>query len=161
MQSANALWTPPRSKANKITKAAKKDKKKQKLPKQKDLPQPDRMSAEELKRNRSISSPISIIIKEDSVDGETSPTLSDGSQQGGHKRVAVPVCEDEHNGKMAIKEKRQSFSCGFQRSFSLDNMLSDEHESEHSEASGGTQVVISIYYGSLNCKSLRCLLHRN
>jgi hypothetical protein len=144
LQSAkfNALWTPPRSKANKITKAAKK---KQKLPKPKDLPQPDRMSVEELKRNRSISSPISIT-KIDSVDGETSPALSDGSQQGEHKRVAVPVCEGEHSGKIVVKEKRQSFSCGFQRSFSLDNMLSDEHELEHSEASGRTQVVISILW---------------
>ena len=114
------------------------------------------MSLEELKRHRSVSSPLQVQValgsphmpfmtKEDSMDGETSPALSDGSQQGERKRVAVSDHEDEHNGKMVIKEKRQSFSCGLQRSFSLDNMLSDEHEFEHSEANGRTQVgIISI-----------------
>ena len=152
MQSAkfNALWTPPRSKANKIAKAAKKEKKKQKLPKLKTLPSPE-MSSEELKRQRSVSSPLQVALgsphmpfmtKEDSMDGEISPALSDGSQQGEHKRVAVSNHEGEHNGKLVIKEKQQSFSRGLQRSFSLDNMLSDEHELEHSEANGRTQVGI-------------------
>lgn len=89
--------------------------------------------AVELKRQRSISSPTYIeeplqvatrhagpVAKEDSVDGETSPT-------------------DECN---ELTVKRQSFSRGFHRSFSLDNMLDDEREFEPSEANGRTQVMI-------------------
>ena len=142
MQSAKALLTPPRSKAHKITKTAKKEKKKQKLPKLKDLPQLE-MSVElkrqpDVKRCRSLSSPmltkkplqeaLSYVgshmpgTKEE-VDGKTSPLLSDGSQQ------VAPYHEDKHTGELTVREKRQSFSRGFQRSCSLDNML-DEHESE-------------------------------
>ena len=82
-------------------------------------------------------------VTKEEIDGKISPVHFDSSQQGEHKKV-VSEREDEHNGQMIPKEKQQSFSRGFQRSFSLDNMLSDEHESEHSEANWRTQVIISI-----------------
>lgn len=165
MQSANALWTPPRSKAHKITKAAKKDKKKQKIPKlnSKDSVPQLEMSAVELKRQRSISSPMQValkyagspnmpVTKEDSVDGKTSPVLStDGSQQGELKNMATsePLADDR-SGQVMISEKRQSFSRGFHRSFSLDDMLSDDRvlDNEHSEANGKTKVIQLMYYST-------------
>lgn len=144
MQSAKALLTPPRSKAHKIIKTAKKDKKKQKLPKLKNLPQLE-MSVElkqqpDIKRCRSLSSPMlteeplqgassyaesHMPVTKEEVDGTTSPVTSDGNQQ------VAPKYEREHNGApVTLREKQRSFSRGFQRSCSLDDMLSDEYESE-------------------------------
>ena len=163
-QYVNALLTPPRSKAYKIAMSPKKDKKRQKLPKLKDVPHFE--TSRELKRQphvkynkgsrcRSISSPM--IVKQAAVQvalsrrshsedkdelntlEKVSPlSLSDGLER--HKQPQQQVASAEHNGKLSVKEKRQSFSSGLQRSCSLDDVLGDEHDFENPEASWRAKV---------------------
>ena len=76
------------------------------------------------------------------MDGRVSLSLSDGTEHDMDINKSKQVASEhqvEHNGQLTVQKKRQSFSCGLQRSCSLD-LLSDEHEFGQSEAGLRAQV---------------------
>ena len=68
-------------------------------------------------------------------------SFSDGLEQHEQQKQRK-VASAEHNEQLSIKEKRESFSSGLQRSCSLDDVLSDEHDFENAEASWRAKVCV-------------------